>query len=207
MHNNKTFKLGVLVSGRGTNLQAIIDAVERGEVTARIAVVISDRKDAYALERCRKHGIEGVFIDSKTHADKPGFDQAMIDLLQGKSVDLICLAGFMRILGKNFISAFRGKIINIHPSLLPAFPGLNVQKKALDYGVKFAGCTVHFVDEEVDAGMVILQAVVPVHDNDNEETLSRRILDQEHIIYPKAIQAIAENRLTISGRRVIHKPE
>ena len=207
MRNNKTFKLGVLVSGRGTNLQAIIDAVKRGEVTAQIAVVISDKKDAYALERCRKYGVEGVFLDPKAYADKPGFDQAMIDLLRKKSVDLICLAGFMRILGKNFISAFRGKIINIHPSLLPAFPGLNAQKKALDYGVKFAGCTAHFVEEEVDAGPIILQAVVPVHDNDNEETLSRRILDQEHIIYPKAIHAIVENRLTISGKRIIHKSD
>jgi len=201
MTGNK-FKLGVLVSGRGSNLQAIIDAIARGEVTAEIALVISDKKDAPALERCRKHGIAGVFLDPKSCSGKPHFEQALIDRLQEHSVDLVCLAGFMRILGETFIHAFQDRILNIHPSLLPAFPGLDAQKQALAHGVKVAGCTVHFVDGKVDAGPIISQATVPVRDDDTVESLSRRILEEEHRIYPAAIQACIENRLTVAGRKV-----
>ena len=199
------FKLAVLVSGRGSNLQAIIDSVEKSSLAAEISLVLSNVKDAYALERGKKHGLEVVFLDPKVYPNKAAYEEKMIGLLQSKSVDLICLAGFMRILGKNFIEAFSGKIINIHPSLLPAFPGLNVQKKALEHGVKFSGCTVHFVNEEIDGGPIIKQAVVPIHDKDNIESLSKRILEQEHIIYPEAIQLIIENKIKFSGRRVLRK--
>jgi phosphoribosylglycinamide formyltransferase 1 len=202
---SKEFKLGVLVSGNGTNLQAIIDQIENGALTAKISLVISNKKEAFALGRARKHGIETVFIDPKSFPCKEEYDQAMVDLLKAESVDLICLAGFMRILGKEFIQAFKGKIINIHPSLLPAFPGLRPQQQALDHGVKFSGCTVHFVDEGVDSGPIILQSVVPVYDSDDEKEMSRRILEQEHILYPRAIQLITEDRLTLSARRITQK--
>jgi phosphoribosylglycinamide formyltransferase 1 len=202
---SREFKLGVLVSGNGTNLQAIIDQIGSGALTAKIPLVISNVKDAFALERARKNGIETVFIDPKSFPGKDEYDLAMVDLLKAKSVDLICLAGFMRILGKEFIQAFAGKIINIHPSLLPAFPGLHPQKQALDHGVKFSGCTVHYVDEGIDSGPIILQSVVPVYDSDDEEELSRRILEQEHLLYPRAIQLIIEDRLTLSERRITQK--
>ena len=202
---SQDFKLAVLVSGRGTNLQAIIDAVEHRELPAKIAIVLCNIKDAFALERAQNRGIETAFLDPKSFSGKAEYDRAMIDLLQSKSVDLVCLAGFMRILGKAFIQAFSGKIINIHPSLLPAFPGLHPQKQALEYGVKFSGCSVHFVDEGVDSGPIILQSVVPVYDTDDEETLSSRILEQEHMLYPRAIRLCLENRLTLSGRTVIQK--
>ncbi|MEE9258547.1 MAG: phosphoribosylglycinamide formyltransferase [Nitrospinaceae bacterium] len=201
------FKLAVLVSGRGTNLQAIIDSIERGELPAKIAVILSDVKDAAALDRGKKHGIESVFLDPKSCSEKKEFDRAMIDLLKSRSVDLVCLAGFMRILGPEFIGTFRGRIVNIHPSLLPAFPGLHPQRQALDYGVKFSGCTAHLVDDQVDGGPIILQAAVPVHDDDDEDTLARRILEQEHILYPRAIRLVAENKLAVSGRTVVRKKE
>ncbi len=199
------FKLGILVSGRGTNLQAIIDAIDNGELNARIAVVLSDKKDAPALERARKQGIEAIGLDPKSFAGKQEYDQALARELENRQIDLVCLAGYMRILGSEFIRKFEGKIINIHPSLLPAFPGLDVQQKAIDHGVKFSGCTVHFVNEEVDGGPIILQAVVPVHDTDDADTLAERILIQEHLIYPRAIQMIIENRLHIDNRKVSHK--
>jgi len=202
---SKKFKLGVLVSGRGTNLQAIIDQIENGPLAVEISVVISNVKDAFALERAKNHGIKPVFLDPKSYSGKEEFDRALIDLLQAGTVDLVCLAGFMRILGKTFINSFAGKIINIHPSLLPAFPGLHPQRQALEHGVKFSGCTVHFVDEGIDNGPIILQSVVPVYDSDDEEILSRRILEQEHIIYPRAIQLMVENRLIVSGRKVTQK--
>lgn len=204
---SKDFKLAVLVSGRGTNLQAIIDSIQKGELAAGIAIVASNVKDAPALGRAGKHGIESVFLDPKSFSGKGDYDKALIDLLQARSVDLVCLAGYMRILNKPFIQAFAGRIINIHPSLLPAFPGLNAQKQALDYGAKFSGCTVHFVDEKVDGGPVILQAVVPIYETDNEETLSARILEQEHMLYPKAIRLILDDRLKISGRNVTLKKD
>jgi phosphoribosylglycinamide formyltransferase-1 len=199
------FKLAVLVSGRGSNLQAIIDSIEKNALQAEIALVISNVKTAYALERARKHGLEGLFLDPKSYPDRNSYEQALVERIQSKSVNLVCLAGYMRVLGKYFIEAFSGRIINIHPSLLPAFPGLNVQKRALEHGARFSGCTVHFVNEEVDGGPIILQAVVPVFDEDDEASLSERILEQEHIIYPQAIQLILADKLTLSGRRVLHK--
>lgn len=199
------FKLGVLVSGRGTNLQAIIDAIETGPLKARIAVVLSNKKDAPALEKARSHGIEALWVDPKQHAGKKEYDQALVQELKTRNIDLVCLAGYMRILKPEFIRAFEGKIINIHPSLLPAFPGLNVQQQAIDHGVKFSGCTVHFVNEQLDSGPIILQAVVPVHDTDDAHSLAERILIQEHLIYPRAIQMIAENRLHIENRKITCK--
>ena len=198
----KVLKLGVLISGRGTNLQSIIDHIEAGKIPAQIQVVISDKKEAYGLERARRHGIEAIFIDPKGYSSKEEFEKAIGDELDKREVELVCLAGFMRILSPYFVSRFRNRIINIHPALLPSFPGLRGQKQALDYGVKIAGCTVHFVTEEVDAGPIIIQAAVPVFDNDDEETLSERILRYEHKIYPMAIKLIAEGRVKIEGRKV-----
>lgn len=202
---SEKFKLAVLVSGRGSNLQAIIDSIENNNLAAEISLVLSNVKEAYALERGKKHGLESIFLDPKKFPTRADYEQQMIDLLQSKSIDLVCLAGFMRILGKKFIETFLGKIINIHPSLLPAFPGLDVQRKALEHGAKFSGCTVHFVNEEVDGGPIILQSAVPIHDEDDTESLSKRILEQEHILYPEAIRLIIENNIEISGRRVIRK--
>jgi len=202
---SKIFKLAVLVSGYGSNLQAIIDNIESNHLSADIALVLSNVKNAFALERGKKHGLETIFLDPKVFANRDDYENKMIEILQSKSIDLICLAGFMRILSKKFIQAFPKKIINIHPSLLPAFPGLNVQKKALEYGAKFSGCTVHFVNEEVDGGPIILQSTVPILDEDDTESLSGKILEQEHIIYPEAIRLIIEKKLTFSGRRVLRK--
>ena len=202
---SEKFKLAVLVSGNGSNLQAIIDSIENNYLAAEISLVLSNVKDAYALERGKNHGLDVVFLDPKIYPNRANYEQKIIDLLLSKSIDLICLAGFMQILGKKFIEAFPGKIINIHPSLLPAFPGLDVQKKALEHGAKFSGCTVHFVSEEVDGGPIILQSIVPIHDEDDIESLSKRILEQEHIIYPEAIRLIIEDNIEISGRRVLRK--
>jgi len=205
---SEKFKLAVLVSGRGSNLQAIIDSIEKNNLAAEIALVLSNVPAAYALQRGKKHGLETVFLDPKTFSSRDDYEKKMIEVLQSKSIDLVCLAGFMRILGKKFVEAFAGKIINIHPSLLPAFPGLNVQEKALQRGVKFSGCTVHFVNEEVDGGPIILQAAVPIHDEDDVQSLSERILEQEHIIYPEAIRLIIENDIEFSGQhgqRVLRK--
>jgi phosphoribosylglycinamide formyltransferase-1 len=202
---SKSFKIGVLVSGRGTNLQAIIDAIADGALNADIAVVLSNKKDAPALERAQKKGLETAYLEPKQFASKKEYDLVLARELKNRRVDLVCLAGYMRILSPEFIGMFPDKIINIHPSLLPAFPGLDVQQKAIDYGVKFSGCTVHFVNEEVDGGPIILQAVVPVHPSDDAAALSERILIQEHLIYPRAIQMIAENRLHIENRKVSFK--
>ncbi len=199
----KKFKLAVLVSGRGSNLQAIIDSIKKNDLQAEISLVISNVNHAYAMERAQEHGLEVFFLDPKSYPDRNSYEKILIEKIRSKSVDLVCLAGYMQILGKNFIGAFSGRIINIHPSLLPAFPGLNVQKRALEHGARFSGCTVHFVDEEVDGGPIISQAVVPIFDDDNEASLSERILEQEHIIYPEAIRLILEGKLTLSGRRAI----
>lgn len=199
------FKIGILVSGRGTNLQAIIDAIHEGELNADIALVLSNKKDAPALERAQKQGIETAYFDPKQFTSKKEYDLTLAGELKKRRVDLVCLAGYMRILNPEFIGMFPDKIINIHPSLLPAFPGLNVHQKAIDYGVKFSGCTVHFVNEEVDGGPIILQAVVPVLPSDDATTLAERILIQEHLIYPRAIQMIVENRLHIENRKVSYK--
>ena len=204
MTSLKPYKLGALVSGRGSNLQAIIDSIERKELDAHLSIVISNIKNAPALVRAEKHGIETIFLDPASYSNRKSYDQALIDKLKVASIDLICLAGYMRILGEEFISNFSKKIINIHPSLLPAFPGLNAQKQAIEYGVKFSGCTVHFVDAGVDSGPIILQTAVPVYDNDCEESLSERILKQEHYLYPKAIAMIIENKLSLDGRTVTY---
>ncbi len=198
------FKLAVLVSGRGSNLQAIIDSIERNALDVQLSLVLSNVKDALALQRAEKHGIETIFIDPATSPNRKAFDRVMIDKLKEMSVDLICLAGYMRILGKEFIQAFSTRIINIHPSLLPAFPGLDAQKQAIEYGVKLSGCTVHFVDEGIDSGPIILQTAVPVYDHDSEDSLAQRILEQEHILYPKAIKLIAEKKLNLNGKTVIY---
>ena len=201
----KKTKLAVLVSGRGSNLQAIIDSRERSELNIHLSLVLSNTENALALNRAKKHGIESIFVDPANYSSRGKFDKAMADKLKEKSIDLVCLAGYNRILGKEFIQTFPRKIINIHPSLLPAFPGLNAQKQAIDYGVKFSGCTVHFVDEGMDTGPIILQTVVPVYNDDKEESLSQRILEQEHFLYPKAIKLITENKISLNGRNVTQK--
>ena len=202
MMSLKRYKLAALVSGYGSNLQAIIDSIERKELDAHLSIVISNIKNAPALARAEKHGIETIFIEPAKYSNRKAYDQALIDKLKVASIDLICLAGYMRILGEEFIVNFSRKIINIHPSLLPAFPGLNAQKQAIEYGVKFSGCTVHFVEAGVDSGPIILQTAVPVYDNDCEESLSKRILKQEHYLYPKAIAMIIENKFKLDGRTV-----
>jgi phosphoribosylglycinamide formyltransferase-1 len=199
------FKLAVLVSGRGSNLQAIIDSIDREELDAHLSIVISNTKDTMALKRAEKHGIKTIFIDPSTYLNSKEYDKALVLKLKEFSIDLICLAGYMRILGEEVIQTFEKKIINMHPSLLPAFSGLNAQKQAINYGVKFSGCTVHFVDSGVDNGPIILQTVVPVYDNDDEKSLSKRILEQEHYLYPKAIKMIQENKIRLSGRTVTSK--
>jgi len=199
----RRLKLGVMASGRGSNLQAIIDACEGGQIDAVIALVISDVAEAYALERGRRCGIEAVFLDPSLYRTSEDFDAAALDLLWKREVELVCLAGFMRLLSPHFIREYRNRIMNIHPALLPAFPGLHPHRQAMRHGVKLSGCTVHFVDEGVDTGPIIIQAVVPVLDDDTEEALSARILDYEHQIYPRAIQLFAEGRLEIRGRRVL----
>lgn len=197
-------RIAVLVSGRGSNLQAIIDNIEKGLLPAEIAVVISDQPEAYSLERARKHNIPAVPLSAKGYKGKrEEYDALLVKELQKHRVELVCLAGFMRIITPALIKAFPSRILNIHPALLPAFPGLHVQKAALEHGVKFSGCTVHFVDEGMDTGPIIIQAVVPVLDNDTEDSLSERILRQEHKIYSRAIQLYAEGRLKIAGRRVM----
>lgn len=199
---SEPLKIGVLVSGRGSNLQAIIDASEKGEIPAKVVVVISDKKGAYALERARKHGIEALFMDPLAYPSREDHERAMGDELEKRGVGLICLAGYMRVLSSYFVRRFHGRIMNIHPALLPSFPGLHGQLQALEYGVKISGCTVHFVDEDVDHGPIIIQAAVPVLADDDEDTLSARILEYEHKIYPRAVQLFAQGRLKIQGRRV-----
>jgi phosphoribosylglycinamide formyltransferase-1 len=194
--------LGVLISGSGSNLQAIIDAIEAQELDAKIQVVLSNRADAYGLVRAKKHGIPIEVLDHKRFPSREAFDQAVVDILRDRQVELVVLAGFMRLLSPVFVRAYSNRIMNIHPALLPAFPGLHVQKKAVEHGVRFSGCTVHFVNEACDEGPIIIQAVVPVFPDDTEQTLAGRILEQEHRIYPRAIQLYSEGRLRIEGRRV-----
>jgi len=196
-------KLGVLASGSGTNLQSIIDQCQQNSIDAEIVLVLCNNPGAGALERAEKANLPNTCINHRDFADRQSFDQAVVATLKDAGVELVVLAGFMRIISDVFVNAFPNRIINIHPALLPAFPGLHVQQKALEYGARFSGCTVHFVDTGVDTGPIIIQAVVPVQDDDTEETLAARILKQEHIIYPKAIQLIAEDRVRIEGRRVL----
>jgi len=200
----KKVKIGVLVSGRGSNLQAIIDNIGKGSLSAELAVVISDQADAFALERARTHGIPAVHVSAKGFKGRRDeYDALLAGELKKHGVELVCLAGFMRIITKTLVNAFPSRMMNIHPALLPSFPGLHVQKAAIEHGVRFSGCTVHFVDEGIDTGPIIIQAVVPVLDSDTEDTLSARILKQEHKIYSRAIQLFADGRLTVKGRRVL----
>ncbi|RME39125.1 MAG: phosphoribosylglycinamide formyltransferase [Deltaproteobacteria bacterium] len=199
-------KIGVLASGGGTNLQAIIDRCQDGSLPAEIVLVLSNNPGAGALERAKKAGLPTCCIDHREYASREEFDRAVVAALRTAGVELVVLAGFMRLITDIFLDAFPGRIMNIHPALLPAFPGLHVQKKALEYGARFAGCTVHFVDNGVDTGPIILQAVVPVLQDDTEETLAQRILEQEHRIYPRAIELFAQGRLRIEGRRVLIDP-
>ena len=199
----KKISLGVLVSGGGTNLQSIIDNCQSKKIDAEIKVVVSDTADAYALTRAEKAGIPTAIHRRNDYSSKKDFEGAMIESLQSHGAQLICLAGFMRIISPDFLRTFPNRVINIHPALLPSFPGLHGQKQAFDYGVKVSGCTVHFVDEGTDTGPIIIQTAVPVKEGDTEETLAARILEQEHRIYSEAIQHYAEGRLEIKGRRVV----
>lgn len=201
-----TTNIGVLVSGRGSNLQSIIDHVESGYFKdVKLSVVISDVKDAYALTRAKMHGIDAVFIDPRAHGSKMDFEKKIIETLQHHGVDLVLLAGYMRILGSEVIQAYRDRIMNIHPALLPSFKGLHGPRQALEYGVKVAGCTAHFVDEGMDSGPIILQSCVPVKDNDTESTLAARILEQEHRIFPEAVKLFTEGKLKVDGRIVLRR--
>ncbi|MFZ5590460.1 MAG: phosphoribosylglycinamide formyltransferase [Bacillota bacterium] len=195
-------KIGVLASGRGSNLQALLDACAQRTILAAVAVVLSDRPDAYALVRARQSNVPAYHVDPAAYTGKEQYERELVRLLQAHGVELVCLAGYMRLVGSVMLQAFPRRIMNIHPSLLPAFPGLHAQKQALDYGVRFAGCTVHFVDEGMDSGPIILQAVVPVLAGDDEEQLAARILEQEHIIYPRAVDLFARGKLRLEGRRV-----
>jgi len=194
--------VGVLASGRGSNLQALLDACRAPGFPARIAVVISDREHAAALDRARAAGVEALWISPKDFADREQFDAALVRELQARKVGLVCQAGFMRILSPVYVRAFAGRALNIHPSLLPAFPGLHPHRQALDHGVKVSGATVHFVEDGVDSGPIVLQAAVPVEPDDTETTLAARVLIEEHRLYPAAVRLFAEGRLEIVGRRV-----
>jgi phosphoribosylglycinamide formyltransferase-1 len=203
-HMSDVLPIGVLASGRGSNLQAIIDAIEGGELDADLRVVLSDVENAVALERARKAGVPAVFVDAGRKGARLSAqaEKEYVKCLQVHAVELVILAGFMRILGDELLEAFEGRIMNIHPSLLPSFPGLNAQHQAFEHGVKVAGCSVHFVDAGVDTGPIVLQQALEVMENDDAESLAARILEQEHKIYPRAIQLFAEGRLRIEGRRV-----
>lgn len=194
--------IAVLASGRGSNLQAVIDSIENGYLKARITVVISDAGDAHALERARKHGIEAVFINPEQFESKELYEEEVLNSLREHGADLVLLAGYMRIVGKKLLSEYKNRMLNIHPALLPAFPGLHAQRQAFEHGVKVAGCTVHFVDGSLDGGPIILQRCVEVKEDDTPETLADRILVQEHKIYPEAVKLFTENRLLIEGRKV-----
>jgi phosphoribosylglycinamide formyltransferase-1 len=194
--------IAVLVSGSGSNLQAIIDASETGEIPCRVGVVISNKPDAYGLVRARNHGIPTEVFSHKEFPNREEFDKRLVEAVRSSGAALVCLAGFMRVLTPLFVRAFPNRILNIHPALLPSFPGTHGPKQALDHGVRFSGCTVHFLDEGVDTGPIIVQAVVPVYVDDTEETLAARILVQEHRIYPMAIRLFLQGRLKIEGRRV-----
>jgi len=196
-------RVGVLVSGGGSNLQSIIDACQAGKVPAQVVAAVSNVEGAYGLERARKAGIPAYGVPHDGFASRAAFEDRLLAILREHNVELVCLAGFMRVLTPRFLSAYHGRIMNIHPALLPSFPGTHGQHDAHAYGVRFSGCTVHFVDEGTDTGPIIIQAVVPAFDDDTEDSLAARILAQEHRIYPRAIQLFAEGRLRVEGRRVI----
>ena len=197
-------KIGVLVSGRGSNFEALADNIAAGKIPgAEIALVVSNREGVPAIERARERRIPARVIPSKG-LEREAYDRLVVAAMREAGVELVCLAGFMRLLSPYFVKEYHGKILNIHPSLLPAFPGLESQRQALEYGVRYAGCTVHFVDENLDAGPIILQAIVPVLDDDTDETLSARILKEEHRIYAEAVRIVLSGQYRVEGRRVIH---
>jgi phosphoribosylglycinamide formyltransferase-1 len=200
-------RIAVLLSGRGSNFEALADSIAAGRIPhAEIALVVSNREGAQGIEKARARGLETCVIPSKG-LEREAYDKLVVAALQEKNVDLVCLAGYMRLLSAYFVAAFPGRILNIHPSLLPAFPGLESQRQALEHGSKFTGCTVHFVDENLDAGPIILQAVVPIQDADTEATLSARVLREEHRIYSEAVRIVLAGRYRIEGRRVLISPE
>lgn len=199
---NAPLALGILASGRGSNFQAILDAITEGKLTARVAAVISDKKEAPVLERARQVGVPSLFIDPVPYPDRRRYDAAVAQTLQEHQVEWVVLAGYMRLVTSALIEPYRNRVINIHPSLLPAFPGLRAHRQALAYGVKVSGVTVHFVDEEVDHGPIIAQSAVPVLEGDNEELLSSRILAEEHRLLPEVLQLCAEGRVRVEGRTV-----
>ena len=199
-------RLGILLSGRGSNFEAIAQHIESGKLDAEIALVLGNVQEAPGLARARQRGLETLFLPSKG-LDRGSYDQQLVAALKARQVNLVCLAGFMRLLSATFIEAFPHRILNIHPSLLPAFPGLDAQRQALQYGARYSGCTVHFVEEGLDSGPIILQRVVPVLPDDSEHTLANRILAEEHQIYSEAIQLVLQNRIRIEARRVIILPE
>jgi phosphoribosylglycinamide formyltransferase-1 len=195
--------LGILASGSGTNLQAIIDAIENGQVPAEIRVVVCNRPQVKALERAERHSLAVEIVDHKAFPSREAFDERVVEVLREKEVELVCLAGFDRLLSPVFIRAFPERILNIHPALLPSFPGLHAQRQALEYGVRIAGCSVHIVDEKTDHGPIVIQAAVPVYSDDTVDSLTERILAEEHRVYPEAICLFAENRVRVEGRRVL----
>ena len=199
-------RLGVLISGRGSNLQSLIDAIHRGDLDATIAIVISNRPEAGGLLQATQAGLETLCLRQQDVENRAAYDRALADALEARRVDVVCLAGFMRLVGSPMLDAFPNRILNIHPSLLPAFPGLDAQKQALDYGVRVAGATVHFVTEELDAGPIVMQAPVPVHADDDVATLSARILVEEHRIYPRAVSLVLASGWRIEGRRFVTEP-
>jgi phosphoribosylglycinamide formyltransferase-1 len=198
----KRGRVAVLLSGRGSNFKAIHDAIREGRINAELALVVSNRAEAPGLQTARERGLEALFLDPKAYPSKEAYDEAIVAELRKREIDLVCLAGYMKIVTPLFCQAFRHRIMNIHPALLPSFPGLHAQKQAVDYGVRYSGATVHFVSEEVDAGPIILQAVVPVYQDDTEETLANRILIFEHQIYPEAVRLYFEGKLEVRGRKV-----
>ena len=197
--------IAVLVSGNGTNLQAIIDNVNNGHIPAKIALVLSDEKKAFALERAKRAGVETITLDKKDYKTREDFDREVVKQLKKKNVELVVLAGFMRLLSPYFIDEYRNRIINVHPALLPAFKGAHGVKDALEAGVKVTGVTVHFVDEHLDSGPIILQKTVEIKEDDNEETLLERVQKEEHRIYPEAIKLFAEGKIKIEGRKVARR--
>ena len=201
--NDSRHRLAVLISGRGSNLQAIIDAIADRRLDATIAIVVSNQSDAPGLARARDAGIEALCLDPRAYQDRDAFDRALVDLLRARDVALVCLAGFMRLVGRPLLDAFPNRILNIHPSLLPAFPGLDAQRQALDHGVRISGATVHLVTSDLDAGPIVLQTAVPVLDTDTVETLSARILVEEHRLYPEAIRIMLSGAWRLEGRRFI----
>jgi phosphoribosylglycinamide formyltransferase-1 len=201
--NNTHINIAVLVSGRGSNLQAIIDNIENGTIpNASVSLVISDIKDAYAMERSKNHGIDAIFVDPASYPGKAGFESKILHFLEEYNIGLVLLAGYMRVVGPTLLDPFKGRMINIHPALLPSFPGLHAQQQAFDHGVKVSGCTVHFVDEGVDTGPIIIQKCVPVLEDDTQDTLASRILEHEHKIFPEAVRLFVRGKLNIEGHKV-----